>query len=281
MAYAQVTYSTACDSTYINETTGCQHFNIVRTVNKTPKQAKTVSAYTSQGKRKARPCDPIRSIEDIQRMEDHILTTGCPKFRLRNHALFVVGISLGIRGGDLLNLRIRDVLDEHGVVREELLIHESKTCKMHHPHLNQKAQEAIVALLKSMGTFDYEDYLFVGRNGKLDPDSLYNIMRKLQKELVLPYHLGAHSLRKTFAYWNIQLHRNDMNIMTSLMGMLNHSSQSATLHYVGQTAETQARLYSDLEVLFDRTQTHTHTNTQSSSMDDKLSRILAILEEDE
>ena len=81
-------------------------------------------------------------------------------------------------------------------------------------------------------------------------DTLRKIILKAQQKLNLPYHLGAHSLRKTFAYWTIKLHPNDLPTMISLQEMLNHSSMNTTLHYAGQTKDKLKVMYNDLEKVF-------------------------------
>ena len=76
-------------------------------------------------------------------------------------------------------------------------------------------------------------------------------MVKINTDLNLPYHLGAHSLRKTFAYWTIKLHPNDLTTMISLQEMLNHDSMNTTLHYAGQTKDKIKPMYEDLAKIFD------------------------------
>lgn len=205
------------------------------------------SAYTPQGKRKAAPCDPIRSLDDIAAIKNYFLTTGRKSLRQRNYMMFVLGISVGLRGCDLLNLQIKDVLHANGYIVDEIRAYESKTHKMNYPILNNEAKKAIADYLSSLKSYSPKDYLIPNQTGgKMDGNTLYNIIKAAQLKLDLPYNLGAHSLRKTFAYWTIAMHPNDINVLASLQEMLNHDSMKTTLHYSGQTKEHLRTLYSDI-----------------------------------
>lgn len=234
-------------STCVNSVSGCAHF----TITQSSRPHKSSSTYTSQGRHKATPCDPIKTIEHINMACQYFLTTGSKALRLRNYTLFVVGVSIGLRGCDLLELRMKDVLNLDGTPKDRISVYESKTGKMNYPFLNHEAQGAITNYLQSIPSYSMNDYLFPNRSGgKLDGDSLYQLMNKMGKNLNLPYHLGAHSLRKTFAYWNINLHRNDVNVLAALQEMLNHESMRTTLHYSGQTTDHHEKLYNDIGSIF-------------------------------
>lgn len=225
-------------------------YNISISLKNTPK-----SNYNKKGNRKATPSDPIRLQEDIVRLKIYFRTNGrTPQLRLRNYALFIVGISVGLRGSDLISLKISDVLDSEGNIVDFVRVCESKTNKSNYPYLNEAAKSAISEYLCSLKSFCMDDPLF-GRFGNIKepitPKHLYQIMNSAQQALKLPYHLGAHSLRKTFAYWTIKLHPNDLKIMISLQEMLNHSSFQTTLHYAGQTRDVLQDMYNDLSKVLD------------------------------
>lgn len=214
-----------------------------------------VSNYNKKGNRKATPSDPIRLQEDIVRLKIYFRTNGrTPQLRLRNYTLFILGISIGLRGSDLINLKISDVLDSEGRIVDIIRVNESKTRKSIYPYLNETAKSAISEYLCALKSYSVDDPLF-GRFGNLKesitPKHLYEIMASAQQALNLPYHLGAHSLRKTFAYWTIKLHPNDLKTMISLQEMLNHSSPQTTLHYAGQTRDVLQGMYNDLNKVLD------------------------------
>ncbi|MGD1370745.1 tyrosine-type recombinase/integrase, partial [Enterococcus faecium] len=66
----------------------------------------------------------------------------------------------------------------------------------------------------------------------------YKIMQKTAESLDLDY-IGTHTLRKTFGYTYYQKTKD----LASLMKILNHSSQSITLKYIGiEEEELQSSL---------------------------------------
>lgn len=209
--------------------------------------------YTSHGKRKASAGDPIREASEILAAKNYFLTHGkSERIRMRNHMIFVLGISIGVRGCDLLSLRIRDVLNPNGSVKEHIILYERKTGKHNDPCLNHSSQEAIMMYLDSLnGCFTMDDYLICSeRGGKMDESQLYRVINQLQTKLGLPYHMSAHSLRKTFAYWNIKLHPHDTKALITLQGMLNHDSPATTLRYCGITKDDEDVFYRDIDKIF-------------------------------
>lgn len=231
------------------------------------------SNYTAQGKRKATAGDPIRSLDDIQLIKNYY-----HEHNLRNYLLFILGISTGIRGKDLLRLRVRDVVDANGYVVREIATFESKTNKMNHPILNDEAQEAISEYLNSMDGCSANDYLFRAKsneNKALEPDSLYKILTRTKKTLGLEFNFTVRTLRKTFAYWIIKQHYNDPHVMASLQEMLNHDSMLTTLHYSGHTRENLEAMYRDMGAVIAGTAKSTLPET--ATVENKLDAILAHL----
>jgi integrase len=63
---------------------------------------------------------------------------------LRNHCLFTLGINSGLRISDLLKLKISDVIDENGKIRERITLREKKTNKTKDFPISDVARKAIV-----------------------------------------------------------------------------------------------------------------------------------------
>ena len=252
--------------------------NVVRTLNtniinidRRPKP--TPSNYTAQGKRKATAGDPIRSLDDIQTLKNYFHSTS-----LRNYLLFILGISTGLRGKDLLRLKVRDVVDAHGFVVGELASYESKTHKMNHPLLNDEAQMAVSEYLNSLPTCSADDYLFratPAENTPLKLNSMHRLLIRAQDKLGLEFNMTVRTLRKTFAYWIIKQHYDDPNVMASLQEMLNHDSMLTTLHYSGHTREHLEAMYRDMGAVINGTAQSTAPETET--VESKLDAILAML----
>lgn len=227
----------------------CRHFQIDR---KQQKQKRSTSLYTSRGVKKATEDEPIRTLEHIEQAQEFFRTNGKTKFlRLRNYMMFVLGISTGLRGCDLLRLKIRDVLNENGSIKTHILTIESKTRKTNRPMINNAAKEAILRYLDNLSSIDFDQFLICSeRGGQLAENQLYRLMHQLNTKLGFEEHIGAHSLRKTFGYWNLKLHPDDPHALAVLQEMLNHSSSQTTLRYCGFTKEDKDIFYGDIESIF-------------------------------
>lgn len=257
--------------------------NVVRTIspstnviNINRRYTPPASNYTAQGKRKATAGDPIRSLSDIQAMKNYF-----HEHSLRNYLLFILGISTGLRGKDLLRLQVRDVVDCNGYVVKELSAYESKTCKMNHPILNNEAQAAVSEYLNSLTNCNSEDYLFTVSPTNSTPiklDTLYHILIRTKKALNLEFNMTVRTLRKTFAYWTIKQHYDDPHVMASLQEMLNHDSMLTTLHYSGHTRDNLATMYNDMGAVINGTAVERLPQTEN--VESKLDAILTALQLD-
>ena len=66
--------------------------------------------------------------------------------RFRDYALFVLGINFGLRIDDLLYLKVKNVIDESGLLKERFTITEGKTKKRNTIKINDGAREALELL---------------------------------------------------------------------------------------------------------------------------------------
>lgn len=151
---------------------------------------------------------------------------------LRNKIIFNIGINNGIRTGDIVKLKIKDVYN-----KDYARIRESKTGKTRDIRLNVAGvKEDIIKYVGSKKWTD-DDYLFVSHKDPRKPISttaVYRIFKRLDEVSGGQYpHLTAHSMRRTFGY---MYYRKTRDIAT-LMKLFNHSSQAITLRYIGMDRE--------------------------------------------
>lgn len=191
----------------------------------------------------AEEVEPIKNVKDIQTIKRYLF--GKPN--KRDYVLFVVGINVGLRAGDLLQLKISDALNPDGIVWKE-----EKTGKTRRFHFNKSAKDAIDVYLKSIKEYNTDDYLFKSRKGTnehLVVRAAHKIIKTTLADLSIKGNYGTHTLRKTFAYHiytnNI---KNDPTIIDTLQKMLNHSSSSTTLRYIGITKEVIHSIYENLNL---------------------------------
>lgn len=173
----------------------------------------------------AQEVEPIKSIKDINKIKQYLLG----KKNKRDYCIFVVGINVGLRAGDLLSLKFSDVTDGN-IIFDEVTITESKTGKKKTFTLNKSAKDSIKVYLSSIYNFELTDFLFKSRKGEhLGVRPLHHIIKTTLNDLGIKGNYGTHSLRKTMAF-----HRYKNNVpLETLQKLLNHSSSAITLRYIG------------------------------------------------
>lgn len=160
---------------------------------------------------------PIRDKEIIEQFKKELL-----KISYRDYMMFVIGINTGLRIGDLLSLKVEDVR-----ARTHIIITEQKTGKYKRFLINDMLRMEINKYIDGMRQ---EEYLFKSRKGDypISRVQAHRILNKVADKLAIE-DISCHSLRKTFSYWHYQQYK-DIAILQSI---LNHSSPSVTLRYIG------------------------------------------------
>lgn len=156
----------------------------------------------------------------------------------RDYALFVVGIHVGLRASDLLNLRWKDVATHDGTILVRTEVIESKTGKPRALVLQPRAREALKLLRAVVREPLSEGYVFRGAHGgRLTVQRLHQLVNEWASAAGVAGNFGTHSLRKTYG---CQLRALGIGIEV-LMKLFGHSSQSTTLRYIGlRDAEVDA-----------------------------------------
>jgi len=205
-----------------------------------------INNKTSRGINKAEEVEPLKNIKDISKIKQFLLG----KENKRDYMLFVIGINVGLRAGDLLSLTINDIFQD-GKIVDRVNINEQKTDKKREFQLNKSAKDAIAIYLSTLKNVDVDSYLFKSRkgDGSLTVESAHKIIKTTLRELNIKGNYGTHTLRKTFAY---HIYANNIktnpSIINTLQKMLNHSSASVTLRYIGITKEVISDVYNSLNL---------------------------------
>ncbi len=166
---------------------------------------------------------PIRDKKKIEEIKAVLKENGT-----RDLLLFTMGINTGLRISDLLKLKIVDVKGKNHIE-----IKEQKTGKIKRFPLLGNLQSMIEEFIK--GKSDY-DYLFKSRNGENRPITrvmAYMIINDACQKAGVTDNVGTHTLRKTFGYHHYQTFHD----VAILQYLLNHSSPSITLRYIGITQD--------------------------------------------
>ena len=175
--------------------------------------------------------EPIRSKEKLEDMK-WALKRFCGE---RDYILFLLGINTGLRCGDMLKLKKKDVRR-----KKEVLLIEGKTKK--------KRKIILTNIYDELNTYIdslESEWLFPSREGD-KPISRTQAYRQLNKaaDMVDIKSVGTHTMRKTFGYWHYKAHLN----IAQLQRILNHSHPEVTLRYIGITQEEDDNSLKDFKL---------------------------------
>lgn len=233
------------------------------------------SEYKSDGKRKSRPAEPIRSYEDFVAIQSYFLD----REKIRDWMMWTVGVSLGLRISDLLSLKINQLLTDDLKFRERITIIEQKTSKANNCLITESVVNAVTKYFDSIDwKFDLGDYLFKSNKtkGKMYEEYGWKILSDAGKALSLPIVIGSHTMRKSFANIAACVDKSniDMNAITKIQGLLNHSNQQVTMRYLGtyQKMFDQARR-SVSDFVLGKTDVHELVAGNNFTIDDIMSKI--------
>lgn len=186
----------------------------------------------------------IHDYEKIEQIGELLKAQRSP----RNYLLWTLAVNTGLRAGDLLHLRCRDIIrDRAGHVRKCLTVKTRKTKKTVKPGLNKSCQSAIehwqAYHRRRYGCLPRLDaWLFTRQDNALNGKpvrpmtrvGMYKLVRKwcrkvdCQEEII-----GCHSLRKSWGYHS----RQRGMPLELIMHNLGHESISTTKQYLGITDE--------------------------------------------
>jgi len=173
--------------------------------------------------------EPIRLESQIKMIKGNLYRQKSP----RDFLLFVFGINSGLRIGDLLSLKLGDVKDSRGGLKDDLDITEQKTGKTRKVFFNKQIKDALNHYLKKTDIFDLDRYLFTNekskRNRPITRVRAYQLINEWCREVGIRHKVGGHTLRKTFGY---HLRMQGISI-EQISSLLNHQNIKVTFRYIG------------------------------------------------
>ena len=182
--------------------------------------------------------EPIKDKLQVKALEEYLAS-----YSKRNQLIFAIGVNTGLRVSDILGLNVSDVKNKIYVE-----IRERKTKKYKRFPLNDKLKRLIREYLKEREK-NYAvgggEPLFIGKKyHRLNRSQVYRFLNDACEELGLKINVGTHTMRKTFGYH----HYKQNNDVALLQKILNHSSPSITLRYIGIDQETIDISYNNFEL---------------------------------
>lgn len=159
---------------------------------------------------------PIKELQMIESLKSYFYHSN-----IRDYLFFVISINLPLKLNDIVTLKVRDIIEEGAL----------KTFHIHHYdiHLPDYLLSDLTSFIQQHHLRS-DDYLFQSVKTKqpLTRQQVYRIINEAVMTLQLDAHIGAQSLKKTFAYHAYQHH---MDIHT-LQHLLGHQSKSETYKFI-------------------------------------------------
>lgn len=193
--------------------------------------------FTDEEEHITNAADPIRDLDHIRAIKDLL------REKPRELALFLVGISTNLRGGDVVKITMKQAAD--ALRKGQFVLTEQKTSKKRLVYMNAESKLAVERLFR-IRKADIEakqqllndavklkldgERLFVGQRGPMTRDTFNKLVQIWCKAVGVPGKISGHTLRKTYGFH--QFHRNQVPL-AALMSDFNHSTMAMTLRYIG------------------------------------------------
>lgn len=148
----------------------------------------------------------------------------------RDYVLFVFGINTGLKISEMLTIKVKDVIDINGRIKDFLIIHSDELHTKKEIFLNNKVKKALVDYITSK-KLNSEDFLFQSSKTKrpISRQQAYRVLNKAAEAIGIKSKVGTNSLRKTFGY-----HAYKKGVAISLIQKhFNHATPSETLRFLG------------------------------------------------
>lgn len=197
---------------------------------------------------------PIKTHKDIIAMANWLYEHKNNKYVLA----FTLGINLGLRANELLDLKMNQVFSPDGSVRliedeedtsDGIDIYQSKTKKLRTVFLNAACKDALEWAFPIKGAYLHsEEYLFPSREGgAIQVGTFRKVLKEAAAACGLKQNIGTHTCRKTWGWHQYKYNSEKANLdITMLQRAFGHSSPEVTLRYLGITDEEDKALYKNM-----------------------------------
>ena len=178
---------------------------------------------------------PIRDKKKISAMKT-LLKAKNEKY----YIMFRIGVNIGLRVSDILELKVGDVR-----AKEHVTIQEKKTNKPKRFLVPAALQKEIAMYIKENNMSD-EEYLIQSRKGDNKPISriqAYRVLNEVAEQIGIE-EVGTHTMRKTFGYHHYKQNKD----VVILQDIFNHSAPSITLRYIGINDDMKDNTLKDFDL---------------------------------
>ena len=173
---------------------------------------------------------PIKDSNVLKEVQDTLLHNF--KAGRRNYTIFQVGKATLLRVSDVMCLKQTDIFNPDGSIKQNAFIHDKKTGKPNTLYLKPVQTDLLLYRQWLLDNQLQSEWLFPSiqhLERHITEKQFYKIMNKVGDLLSINY-LGTHTMRKTGAY---RVYTQSNYNIGLVMHLLNHSSESMTLAYLG------------------------------------------------
>jgi integrase len=182
--------------------------------------------------------EALRDIKQINAMKRYL-----KKHSERDYVLFVFGINTGLKITEILDIKVGDILEKEGYLRDFFLLPYKESRK--EVYLNHKVKKAIQHYIQA-SHLNSENYLFQSTKtpNPITRQQAYRIIHHAAEAVGIQGKIGTNSMRKTFGF-----HAYKRGVAISLLQKhFNHSTPSETFKYLGISKDEKLRTEIDVNL---------------------------------
>ena len=164
---------------------------------------------------------------------------------IKHLLLFSGGCNLALRVSDLLELKVGDVRNEQGEIREFVRVTETKNHITRDLKINKALRDTMKRYFEAMPILEASNYLFPGRKEgtHLRRETVHFMIKEATEAVGLdPRNYSTHTMRKT---WGRQAYEAGKRI-EEICDKLGHSSPRVTKAYIGLKKEDRHKLEDEI-----------------------------------
>jgi integrase len=174
----------------------------------------------------------------------------------RNKMLFLIGVNVGLRASDLMQLRWSYFYKNDMTFKEFYVLQPKKTRKTGKfvkIFFNQTVKKAVENYVNDYPIEDLDGYLFKSRKGDnpITERGLWKIIVDAADDAEIEKNVGSHSLRKTWARNIYDNAKDKSEALVMLQECLRHSDSLTTLRYISIMDEEKKDMYRSIELGLD------------------------------
>lgn len=199
----------------------------------------------------------IKAVIDVlnKRIED-ATNDNQRQIACRNKMLFLIGVNVGLRASDLMQLRWSYFYKSDMTFKEFYVLQPKKTKKTGKfvkIFFNQTVKKAVENYVNEYPIEDLDGYLFKSRKGDnpITERGLWKIVVDVAEDAEIDKNVGSHSLRKTWARNIYDNAKDKSEALVMLQECLRHSDSLTTLRYISIMDEEKKDMYESVELGLD------------------------------